>query len=118
MVLMAGLLVLVESQASDVADRSTLNGFLSKYMPSGSGRVVVTGVHLAALDVLLGVAVGDRVVLRVGLLAAQREVLVAAGAGLRRDGAAREESENENGPHLRWMQRAEELERVVLREDK
>ena len=35
-VLMAGLLFLVESQASDVADRSTLQGFLSKYMPSGS----------------------------------------------------------------------------------
>ena len=34
--LMAGLLFLVESQASDVADRSTLQGFLSKYMPSGS----------------------------------------------------------------------------------
>ena len=30
-VLMAGLLFLVESQASDVADRSTLPGFLSKY---------------------------------------------------------------------------------------
>ena len=36
MVLMAGLLFLVESQASDVVDRSTLQGFLSKYMPSGS----------------------------------------------------------------------------------
>merc|ERR1719327_2239330 len=32
---MAGLL-LVESQASNVVDRSTLQGFLSKYMPSGS----------------------------------------------------------------------------------
>ena len=35
-VLMAGLLFLVESQASDVADRSTFQGFLSKHMPSGS----------------------------------------------------------------------------------
>ena len=35
-VLMAGLLFLVKSQASEVADRSTLQGFLSKYMPSGS----------------------------------------------------------------------------------
>ena len=34
-VLRVGLLFLVESQASDVADRSTLQGFLSKYMPSG-----------------------------------------------------------------------------------
>ena len=34
--LMAGLLFLVESQASDVADRSTLQGFLSKYTPAGS----------------------------------------------------------------------------------
>jgi len=36
MVLMAGLLFSAESQASDVSDRSTLQGFLSKYMPSGS----------------------------------------------------------------------------------
>jgi len=35
-VLMAGLLLFVESQASDVADRSTLQGFLSKYMSAGS----------------------------------------------------------------------------------
>jgi len=34
-VLMAGLLFLVESQASDVAAHSTLQGFLSKYMPFG-----------------------------------------------------------------------------------
>ena len=34
-VLMAGLLFLVESQASDVADRTTLQDFLSKHMPSG-----------------------------------------------------------------------------------
>ena len=34
--LMAGLLFLVESEASDVADRSIFQGFLSKYMPSGS----------------------------------------------------------------------------------
>jgi len=35
-VFIAGLLLLAESQASDVADRSTLQGFLPKYMPSGS----------------------------------------------------------------------------------
>ena len=35
-VLIAGLLVLAESQASDTADRSTLQGFLPKHMPSGS----------------------------------------------------------------------------------
>merc|ERR1719506_2517300 len=35
-VLMAQLVFLVESQASDVADRSTLQGLPSKYMPSGS----------------------------------------------------------------------------------
>jgi rubrerythrin/sarcosine oxidase gamma subunit len=35
-VLMAGLLLLAESQASDMADRSTLQAFLSKYVPSGS----------------------------------------------------------------------------------
>merc|ERR1719443_1602621 len=35
-VLMAGLLFIAESQASDVADRSTHQGFLSKYVPSGS----------------------------------------------------------------------------------
>jgi hypothetical protein len=35
-VLIASLLLMVESQASDVADRSTLQGFLSKYMPSTS----------------------------------------------------------------------------------
>ena len=33
-VLMTGLLFLVESQASDVADRPALQGFLSKYMPA------------------------------------------------------------------------------------
>jgi hypothetical protein len=35
-VLMAGLLFHVESKASDVADRSALQGFLSKYMLAGS----------------------------------------------------------------------------------
>jgi trigger factor len=35
-VLIAGLLFLVESQASDVADSSTFKGFLSQYMPTGS----------------------------------------------------------------------------------
>merc|ERR1719353_708927 len=35
-VLVAGLLLITESKASDVADRSTLQGFLSKYVPSGS----------------------------------------------------------------------------------
>lgn len=35
-VLMAGLLLIAESQASDMADRSTLQGFLIKYVPSGS----------------------------------------------------------------------------------
>jgi hypothetical protein len=35
-VLIAGLLFFVESQASDVADRSAFQGFLSKYMPAGS----------------------------------------------------------------------------------
>ena len=35
-VFIAGLLLVAESQASDVADRSTLQGFLPKYMPSGS----------------------------------------------------------------------------------
>ena len=36
LVLMAALLLIAESQASDVADRSTHQGFLSKYVPSGS----------------------------------------------------------------------------------
>lgn len=35
-VLMLGLLLIVESQASDIADRSTHQGFLSKYVSSGS----------------------------------------------------------------------------------
>jgi len=39
MVLMAALLLIVESEASDVADRSTLRGSLSKYMSSGSDVV-------------------------------------------------------------------------------
>ena len=34
--IMAGLLFLVESEASDVAHRSALQGFLSKYMLAGS----------------------------------------------------------------------------------
>merc|ERR1719247_3203895 len=34
--LVAGLLLSTESNASDVADRSTLQGFLSKYVPPGS----------------------------------------------------------------------------------
>merc|ERR1719451_119612 len=39
---MAGLLFFVESQASDVADRSTLQAFLSKYMPYRThGRIAV-----------------------------------------------------------------------------
>merc|ERR1719443_120917 len=35
-VLMAGLLLIAESKASDEVDRSALQGFLSKYVPSGS----------------------------------------------------------------------------------
>jgi len=35
-VLMAGLLFIVKSEAGDLADRTTLQGFLSKYMPFGS----------------------------------------------------------------------------------
>ena len=35
-VLMAGLLLIAESQASDLADRSKPQGFLSKYVPSGT----------------------------------------------------------------------------------
>merc|ERR1719506_2917134 len=34
--LVAGLLLIAESEASDVADRSALQGFLSKYVPFGS----------------------------------------------------------------------------------
>ena len=38
-VLMAGLLLIAESQASDVADRSTHQGFLSKYVPRGETSI-------------------------------------------------------------------------------
>ena len=34
--LVVGLLLIVGSEASDVADRSTLEGFLYKYVPSSS----------------------------------------------------------------------------------
>jgi hypothetical protein len=37
-VLMAGLLLIVESQASDVADSSALQGFLSNYVPAATQR--------------------------------------------------------------------------------
>ena len=39
-VLMAGLLLIAESQASDLADRSKPQGFLSKYVPSGKASEV------------------------------------------------------------------------------
>merc|ERR1719305_1991480 len=37
-VLIAGLLFIVESQASDVADSSALQGFLSNYVPAATQR--------------------------------------------------------------------------------